>query len=198
MSMRWPIVLAFAVCSLAAAADKKKPKLDLGLPASNFSPVPTGEGMQKKVEKQTGTEPTVTTTGAHYEVVRVSHGKAFIRTPAGAQPSTPFPAVQTSGNPPVTEKFSSVVRVKCPEKVNAPIEIVILDMRGDTVMDASGQLQFRGQKETELDWTVDWEPTQLQRGAGAYQVLVRVGGQPMGTFPLTMAEPPAKGDPAKK
>ena len=80
----------------------------------------------------------------------------------------------------MTEKFSTVVRVKAPEKKNTSIEIAILDPRGDTVMDAQGQLTFKSE---EADWTVDWDPTGL-RNVGDFQVLVRIGGNPLGTFPL--------------
>lgn len=192
--MRLVLVALSLVASLAFAKDKApagkapKQKIDLGLPS--FEPVPTGEGLKKKSDAPPkSSEPSITATNATYEVVSVQHGKSFMRTPQGAKPSTPFPAVPTSGEPAVMEGFTSVVRVRSPQKADAPIEVAILDTRGDTVMEAKGNLVFRGQKETELDWTVDWAPTQLPRGAGAFQVLVRVASQPMGTFPLTVAPP---------
>jgi hypothetical protein len=126
-------------------------------------------------------------------VVSVVHGKSFMRSPSGAKASSPFEQVATEGNPPTTEKFSTVVRVRCVSKVNASIDVVILDPRSDTLMEASGELFFRAQKDPELDWTVDWDRTSLPRGPGNYQVLVRVAGQPMGTFPLKIAPPPEKG-----
>ena len=85
-----------------------------------------------------------------------------------------------------------MIRVRCTQKTNAPIDVVILDPRSDTLMEASGEIFFRGQKEMEVDYTVDWDRTQLPRGTGAYQVLVRVAGAPKGTFPLKIADPPAK------
>ncbi len=194
--MRVRLLLAVAVLcggSVLAAEPKKVKgeKLDLGLPKT-FNALPTGENMEKPKEKSAQQVPTTTSASAEYAVVRVIHGKTFVRSPEGAKPSAPFVAVPTEGNPPMTEKFSTVIRVRCTQKTNAPIDVVILDPRNDTLMEASGEIYFRGQKEMEVDYTVDWERTQLPRGAGAYQVLVRVAGAPLGTFPLKIAEPPAK------
>jgi hypothetical protein len=113
------------------------------------------------------------------------HAKSFLSSPEGAKPTGPLEQVTLTNR--TTEKFSSVVRVKDPAKRNARIEVAVLDMVGDTVMEASGELYFRGGDETE--WTVDWDPTGV-RGPGTFQVLVRVGGQPLGTFPLKFAEAP--------
>ncbi len=172
-------------------AGSKGQKLDLGLPTT-FNALPSGENMEKPKERAAQQAPTTTATSAEYSVVRVLHGKSFTRTAEGAKPAAPFDAVPTEGNPPTTEKFSTVIRVRCTQKTNAPIDVVILDPRSDTLMEASGEIFFRGQKEMEVDYTVDWERTQLPRGAGAYQVLVRVAGAPLGTFPLKIADPPAK------
>jgi hypothetical protein len=115
------------------------------------------------------------------------HGKSFIRSPEGAKAATPFPQVTVTANPYMTEKFSSVVRVKSPAKKNARIEVAILDQRSDTVMEASGELRFGTGDEAE--WQVDWEPSGI-RNPGEFQVLVRIGGNPLGTFPLKVALAP--------
>ena len=192
------VVLLTAGLALAAAPAKGKSdagtgkqKMDLGLPKS-FNALPSGSDLEKPKEKSAQQEATTTTSNAEYSVVRVIHGKTFLRTAEGAKSATPYEAVPTEGNPPTTEKFSTVVRVKCTQKTNAPIDVVILDPRNDTLMQASGEIYFRGQKEMEVDYTVDWERTQLPRGTGAYQVLIRVAGAPMGTFPLKIADPPPK------
>ncbi len=205
MSVRMLTAIGVLACSVCFAADSKSDaakmkgkKLDLGLPKT-FNALPTGEGLEKPKDKsndQAG--PTTKATDVQYQVVSVVNGKSFLRTATGAKPSTPFEQVNTEGNPPTTEKFSTVVRVRCISKVNASIDVVILDPRSDTLMDASGELFFRNQKDPELDWTVDWERTQLPRGPGAYQVLIRVAGQPMGTFPLKIAEPGSKADAGAK
>lgn len=192
MRVRSLAALVLLGAGLAVAAPPKKgQKLDLGLPKS-FNALPSGEGMEKPKEKATQQEATTTTTNLEYSVVRVTHGKTFTRTPEGAKSATPYEQVATDGNPPTTEKFSTVVRVKCTQKVNAPIDVVILDPRNDTLMEASGEIFFRGSKEAEVDYTVDWERTQLPRGTGNYQVLIRVAGAPLGTFPLKIADPPPK------
>jgi hypothetical protein len=154
------------------------PKLDLGIP--RFDALPKGDDM-KKVDEKAPTERAATAPGVSpYTIVGVQHGKGFLRTPTGSKPSAPYPAVMASGNPLMTEKFSTVVRVKAPEKKNASIELAVLDPRGDTVMDAQGQVTFKGE---EADWTVDWAPSGI-RAVGDFQVLVRIDGNPLGTFPL--------------
>lgn len=183
--------LASVPKSKADGGSAKGNKLDLGLPKS-FNALPSGENMEKPKEKAAQQAPTTPSASAEYTVVRVIHGKSFLRTAEGAKAATPFEQVPTEGNPPTTEKFSTVIRVRCTQKTNAPIDVVILDPRNDTLMEASGEIFFRGQKEMEVDYTVDWERTQLPRGPGAYQVLVRVAGAPLGTFPLKIADPPPK------
>ena len=131
----------------------------------------------------------MTPAGATYSVVKVMHGKSFSRTAAGAQPTGPFDGVKLAGAPPVSEKFTTIVRVKCPQKVNTSIDVAILDARGETLMEVSGgQLNFKGLKDDEVDYTVDWDPTTMN-GAGEYQALVRVGGNPMGSTPIKMLAP---------
>lgn len=199
MGMRLLTLTLCLASALALGADAKpdagKPKakkFDLGLPKT-FNAIPTGEGLEKPKEKATQSVPTTSTTEAQYTVVSVVHGKSFMRTATGARPSKPYEQVATDGNPPMTEKFSTVVRVRCASKINASIDVVILDPRSDTLMEASGELLFTSQKDPELDWTVDWERTALLRGPGAYQVLIRIAGQPWkNTFPLKMGEPPGK------
>jgi hypothetical protein len=195
MPMNRAILMASLVCvGGALAADPKTdpklkgskkeaaPKLDLGIP--DFGKLPTDTKLEESKAKPE-TAPTTKSSPVEegYSVVRVMHGKAFVRSGDGAKPSAPFPQVTIDHN--TAEKFSTVVRVKNPAKKNARIEVVVLDYRGDTVMEASGELYFRGGAETE--WTVDWEPTGV-RGPGDFQVLVRVAGNPLGTFPIKFAE----------
>lgn len=192
-----PTALTLSLCLCAAPAlsaepkkgDKGKPKmekLDLGL--GNFGSIPKGIELEKATPKKVQTTSSVEDTGLTYEVVRVVHGKSFLRTPQGAQPSGAFDGVQLSnGNPPMTDKFSSVVRVKCAQKMDTSIEVAILDPRGDTVMEASGTINWRDKKNPEAEWTVDWDPSPV-RGPGEFKVLVRVGGSALGTYPLKMIE----------
>lgn len=179
------VLLSTAALAQAPKPKPKGPKLDLGLPA--FNAIPTAGNLEKPKEKAAQSESTTTLTDASYAVVRLAHGKGFIRAPEGAKPSAPFEAITASGSPLTTEKFSTVVRVKCAAKVNAPIELVVVDERGDTVMEASGELFFRGSKQDEIDYQVDWDPTGLRR-VGEHKMLVRVAGQPLGSWPLKVVE----------
>ena len=200
MRMLRTLLLASLSLSLFAQATEPKlkgskketaPKPDLGLPT--FKDIPKDQKLEKPKDPADAQQaPSAAKADEGYSVVRVVHGKAFMRGPDGAKPSTPFPQVNVAGNPLMTEKFSTVVRVKSPPKKNTSIELAILDQRGDTVMEASGELRFA--TGTEAEWQVDWEPTSV-RNPGDFQVLVRVGGNPLGTFPLKLAAPPA---PAEK
>lgn len=165
---------------LKGSKKEQAPKLDLGVPT--FSDIPKDQKLETATPRdKPQTTPTSTRVDERYTLVRVVHGRSFTRGPDGAKPATPFTQLPASANPFVTEKFSSIIRVKSPAKKNTRIEVVILDQRGDTVMDAQGELRFANAEETE--WQVDWEPTGF-RAPGDWQVLVRVGGTPLGTTPL--------------
>ena len=182
------LTLAAVLLSISAlAADKKKgEKIDLGIPS--FGNIPKGDNLEKpKDKKPTGGEPSPSSPSAIYSVVKVVHGKSFTRSATGATPTIAFEAVTASGNPLTTEKFSTVVRVKNAEKKSADITVNIIDPRGESVMDASGTVTFRGSKTDEMDYTIDWDPTGI-RAAGDFQVMVKVAGQMLGTFPLKVVE----------
>jgi hypothetical protein len=186
--LRTTLIAAMSLSMLASAAEPKlkgskketAPKLDLGLPT--FNQIPSDQKLEAPKPKSDAQQgPSGTKVDDGYTVVRVVHGKGFMRGPDGAKPSTPFPTVTASGNPLMTEKFSSVIRVKSPAKKNTRIEVAILDFRQDTVMEASGELRFGTGDEAE--WQVDWDQSGI-RGPGDFSVLVRIGGNPLGTFPL--------------
>jgi hypothetical protein len=179
---------------LKGSKKEAAPKLDLGLPT--FNEIPKDQKLEKpKAPADPQMAPSGSRVDEGYTVVRVVHGKTFLRSPDGAKPSAPFPQVTVAGNPLLTEKFSSIIRVKSPGKKNSRIEVAILDQRGDTVMDASGEIRFGTGEEAE--WQVDWEPTGI-RNPGEFQVLVRIGGNPLGTFPLKVATAAATPSPAGK
>ena len=191
--LRSMVLASLSLALLTHAADPKlkgskketAPRLDLGLPT--FKEIPKDQKLEKpKDPAEAQQAPSGTRLDEGYSVVRVVHGKSFVRGPDGARPSAPFPQVNVAGNPLATEKFSSVIRVKSPAKKNARIEVAILDQRGDTVMEASGEIRFANADESE--WQVDWDPTGI-RNPGEFQVLVRIGGNPLGTFPLKLAAP---------
>lgn len=181
--MRIVFLTCLGLSWLAAAGEPKKtsaPKLDLQMPT--FKEIPKDQKLESKKDPADGQlAPSGARPDEAYTVIRVVHGKSFTRSPDGAKPSPPFNELAASGNPLTTEKFSTVVRVKSPGKKNTRIEVVILDPRGDTVMDASGEIRFG--TGVEAEWQVDWDSTSI-RAPGDFQVLVRIGGAPLGTFPL--------------
>lgn len=173
---------------LKGSKKEQAPKIDLGLPT--FTEIPKDQKLESAAGKdKTQTAPTSTRADERYTLVRVVHGKSFTRGPDGAKAAAPFTQLTVSTDPFVTERFSTVIRVKSPAKKNTRIEVVILDQRGDTVMDAQGELRFATNDETE--WQVDWEPTGV-RAPGEFQVLVRVGGTPLGTTPLKVVAAPSQ------
>ncbi len=192
-SMSLALVSQAADPKLKGSKKETAPKLDLGIPT--FKDIPNQKLEKPKETPEAQQSPSGTRLDEGYTVVRVLHGKGFMRAPDGARPSTPFPQVTVSGNPLATEKFSSVIRVKSPAKKNTRIEVAILDQRGDTVMEASGEIRFGNGDEAE--WQVDWEPTGV-RNPGEFQVLVRIGGNPLGTFPLKVVAASAPPTPAAK
>lgn len=187
-------LVALLLAAVAHAEEPKKlkgskkesaPKLDLGIPS--FGEIPKDQKLESakgKEETKQGA-PSGTRAEEGFSVVRVVHGKGFIKGPDGAKPSAPFPQVAASGPPWMTEKFSTVVRVKNPAKKGARIEVAILDTRDDTVMEASGEIFFRGTGD-ETEWQVDWDSSGI-RNPGEFKLLVRVGGTPLGTFPFKVA-----------
>jgi hypothetical protein len=129
------------------------------------------------------------TVDATYTIVRMQHGRSFMRSPSGAVPTGGgLQEIALTGSPPSTERFTTVVRVKCPQKANASIELSVVDPRGDTVMSSAGEVNFRGQKQDEVDYSVEWSPTPWPSG-GTFNVLVRIGGQAMGSWPLSVVGP---------
>ena len=180
-----PAMPTLALCALLLLGADKKPKLDLGLKVETGN-IPKGDEMAAPKEKKQKNESTQAPVDVSWTVVKVQHGKSFMRGPNGAQASSAY-EVTGSGNPFTTEKFTTVVRVKCPQKVNAPIELAVLDSRGNSMMEGSGTVYFRGEKTDESDYTLDWDPTPL-RGPGEYQLMVKVAGNIIGTFPFKIVD----------
>src|SRR5262249_4789468 len=133
--------VAFAADSKAKAESKKAAKSslgDLGLGVSNT--VPNSDGLKKqKVESEDlKTSSTARPADATYSVVKVEFAKTFVPKGGGQSPVAPLTALALRGNPLTTEKFTSLVRVKSPQKANTSIELALLDPRGDTAMSSSG------------------------------------------------------------
>lgn len=94
--------------------------------------------------------------------------------------------IPLTGKPPTTERFTTRVRVKSPQKQSAPIEISIHDPRGQVVMSARGEVSFRGVKGDEADYLVDWEPTPWPAG-GRFEARVTIAGRQAGSYPVQFA-----------
>ncbi|HVE85590.1 MAG TPA: hypothetical protein VND93_22205 [Myxococcales bacterium] len=185
-------VCGFTASALAAdPAAKKKPAVKVpSFTLPSMGEVPKADGLQKQKADAAPAGPSaVRGQDATYTVTKVMFAKQFVYGAGGQAPVAPFTSVALRGSPLTTEKFSSLVKVKCPQKVNAPIEIAILDPRGDTAMSASGELVFKGATTDEVEYLVDWDPTPARAG-GKFQLLVRVGGQPMGSWPLVVEQKP--------
>lgn len=160
----------------------KAPEVDLNLPT--FGAIPN-EKLNAPGETTETVVPTVSAVAAEYKVVSVTHAKSFMRGPGGSKPiGSALREISLSGNPPESEKFTTVVRVRCPQRTSAPIEINIIGPRGQTFMSGRGEVSFRGVKQDEVDYTLEWDPT-TSNDSGTYDVQVRVAGRSMGSWPLT-------------
>jgi len=168
----------------SAKAEKKDRKKVEGLNLDlKFDALPSAAGSNKPAMDKIGEDTRASAADATFEVIKVQHAKAFSTSAKGAVPIPgELSRVLLKGKPPATEKFSSAIRVRCAQRASARIEVVILDPRGDTALSANGDISYRVDA-TETEWVVDWDPTPL-RGGGEYKVLVRIAGQPMGTWPL--------------
>lgn len=167
----------------AAKEKATAPKLDLGL-GNLGGELPSVDGIEAKKATVQQQSPQITTRDVKFEVLEVVHAYDFVRTAQGTRPNGEIlQEVGLYGHPPSTPKFATMVRVKATQNVNTSIELVILDPRGDTALSGSGELLFAGSKNGEVDWVIDWAPTARPQG-GEFKLLVRIGGQPMGTWPL--------------
>jgi hypothetical protein len=179
--MRPALLLAAALLAapLARAEPPRKApvrkKAAMSVPSlglSDLAPLPKGEAL--RAGTRSAAAPELRRVDERFEVLGVEHAQGARRA---------LTEVGVSGTPPRTEPFRTRVRVRSAARRTAPIDVVVLDARGDTVMSASGTLSLSGLKGDVAEYTVDWDPSPC-RGPGAYSVLVRVAGQPLGTWPL--------------
>lgn len=191
--MRWPKqwTISFALgCLVSAPAfcrdggtKEKAPTISL----PSFGEIPKAEGLKPPQVERLDQQPTARE--LHFSVVKIEHAKSFRSASSGhLRVGDGLAAISLSGSPPATEEFSTLVRIKSPDRRAAPIQIAILDPRGNTALLANGELSFRGVKGDEVEYLVEWDPTPCRSG-GAYQVAVRVAGQELGSWPLRVLEP---------
>lgn len=182
------LLASLSLASLAQApattTSKKKTTLDISMPS--LGELPKADGLKRVQEKQATLR---SSEEAVYTVTALLHARGFRHDAKGAlTPIAALTQIPLDGNPPMTEPFATAIRVKCPQKASTFIEIAVLDPRGDTTMSSKGHLSFFANKGDEAEWTVDWDPTPV-RGPGDYQVLVRIAGQAVGTYPLKFSSP---------
>jgi hypothetical protein len=180
-------VALMLVSHVSWAQDKKKPapklKLDLGV---KEGALPVGEKLVRPTEKAPETTRGAGATAeSNYALLSVTHGKRFTKDPSGAKSAEPFAFLKVYAPAGTCEAFSTVVRVRSKERRSGAIEVAVLDPRGETVMEAKGQIAFRNVEEAE--WQVDWDPTPM-RLEGEYLVSIRVAGNPLGTAPLKVTK----------
>jgi hypothetical protein len=164
-------------------AKEKAPTISL----PSFGEIPKADGLKPPQAERLDQRPTASE--LHFSVVKIEHAKSFRSSSSGHLPiGDRLAAISLSGSPPATEKFSTLVRIKSPDRMAAPIQVTILDPRGNPALFANGELSFRGVKGDEVEYLVEWDPTPCRTG-GAYQVAVRVAGQELGSWPLRVLEP---------
>ena len=183
------VALVVSAAALAEGAGKKPKSPDVSsIALPPLAEIPKADGISPPAAERLAPEPTSAPSSAVYQVTKIQHAKSFLLSRLGPLPKGgAIDQVHLGGKPPSFEKFSTAVRVKSLQKVNAMIEVLVLDPRGDVAMSAAGELRFRGAKGDEVDYVVDWDATPC-RWAGDFLVAVRVAGQPMGTWPLKVIE----------
>lgn len=193
------LILVALPFSDAIAADKApaKKKSNVVVPKIDLSGIggdlPSSDGIKSKKAEGNAMSPKASDPDVSYSVVEVAHAQDFSRGFGGAKPvGGALKAISLYGKPPTTQKFTTLVKVKATRPVNTSIELVILDSRGDTAMSGSGELSFKSDDKkkneaSEVDYLMDWAPTPQPKG-GDYKVLVRIAGQPMGTWPLKVLD----------
>jgi hypothetical protein len=183
------MVLLASVPGLADEAKKLKgsktvsmPKLDLGL---SFEPVPKGEGL-RKAAPAAATEAGRESAATRFEVLRVVHARR-VGSGEGLQARQELTQVAAQGTPRAIEAFTTVVRLRrSGPQPTAAVTVTLKDPRGDTFLEAKGQVPFLGKDEAE--WAVDWAPSMI-RHLGDYTLLVSVNSEQVLSQPLKVVDP---------
>jgi hypothetical protein len=162
------LILALLLLRGEALAQASRPRPAVTVPSITLPAlreIPKAEGISRPPVEKVAVEPTVKSVAATYRVTRLQHARSFLQARVGPLPiGGTLTAVNLSGKPPTIEKFSTAIRVQSPQKVDARIEIAIVDFRGEVVMSSAGELRFRGAKGEEVDYTVDWDAVPWRSG----------------------------------
>jgi hypothetical protein len=179
MTAAWATPPAPAVRPAVGA--KKKPVFSLDLPQMGAIPKDlqlVGPRAEEKAEDTRAAKDT------SYQVTSVQHAKQFMRSPKGASPiGGALSAIALKSKPPVSEKFTTLLRLTASNGGDAPIDVQIVDAEGNAAMSATGEVRFRAAQGNTTEYAIDWDPTPF-RSAGEYKVLIRVAGKELGRWPL--------------
>jgi hypothetical protein len=148
-----------------------------------FGEIPKTEGLKAREEQKVSDQPSVKVTEVTYSVMEVQHARGYNRTANGFVAVQPLEQLTLAGSPPTLEGFTTRIRVKCPQRASTSIELALLDQRGDTALAGKGQLSFAGSEADEVDYLMEWSPVARPKG-GDYQLLIRIAGEPRGTWPI--------------
>lgn len=187
---RLALAALLAVSSAAGGADpapKKASKSKLEVPKidlSGLGSIPNLDGVRTEREKPPALKPQVVELDVKYEVKTLAHALDFNRTAKGHAPTgSLLRSIALTGSPLTTQQFATFVRVRATREGDAPIEIEIGDPTSrEAPMTGRGSLSFKGTP-ADGDWVIVWDPTPRLKG-GTYQVVVRVAGQRLGSWPL--------------
>jgi hypothetical protein len=168
------------VLSMVAGGGKTPAPSDFTIPA--LPDLPKADNLQAAPSDERKLDtPTADVPKREYEVVKVSHAQSFEARGDSYIPRKEVNGFDVVNLPMVLPAFSTLVRVRSPQQVGAPIELRIVDPQGREVLSSSGTLVFGGQPTS--DYVVDWSPIKIER-SGDYVVEVKVDGKPISKSPL--------------
>jgi hypothetical protein len=158
---------------MVAAGGKAPATSDFTLPP--LPDLPKADNLQGTPADQAQLQtPTADVPKREYEVVKVTHAQSFESRGDSYVPRKEVSGFDVVNLPMVLPAFSSLVRVKSPQMVGAPIELRITDPQGHEMLSSSGTLVFSGHPTT--DFVVDWSPIKVVK-SGDYEVEVTVDGK---------------------
>jgi hypothetical protein len=157
---------------MVAGAGKAPAKSDFTIPP--LPDLPKVDNLQGTPAEQAQLQtPTADVPKRAYEVVKVIHAQSFETRGDSYAPRKEVTGFDVVNLPMILPAFSSLIRVKSPQMVGAPIELRITDPDGRDLLSSGGTLVFSGHPTT--DFVVDWSPIKVVK-SGDYAVEVKVDG----------------------
>lgn len=176
--------MLFILASAAADAGTKQ-QFDVQLP--QFEALPADLRLEKP-STDIDKGPSKPKPPPQYSIVQVAHVRKKTMAPAGKLVDAGLQEVTLSGNPLMSEPFTSIIKIRCPERMGASVEVSITDERGNVAMSSIGRVYFRDNKRDEVDYPVEWEPSPFQK-AGNYFLVVHISDQQLGSWPIQFVAP---------